>query len=493
MPRWSLPRPDDGLDLTARMTRVRVPHKSAVHHSLAAHVRAHDDHLPIAEFPMFDDTTTRAKAPVRSLGLDFGTTNSVAAITQPDGAVATATFSNAGTTEATCRSALGFSRAGTSGETRTEVGPWAVERYLTDPMDCRFLQSFKTFAASASFRSTIIHGRTYRYEDLMAAFLERMLALSDVALEPAARRLIIGRPVAYAGFAPDPKLAEQRYGAALAKCGIDEVHYVYEPVAAAFYYAQRLTHNATVLVADFGGGTSDFSIVRFEVGRSGLKAVPLAKTGVGLAGDRFDYRIIDHVVSPRLGKGSRYKSFDKMLDFPSHYFANFGAWNQLAIMKSAQTLRELRQLARVSDAPGQLEMLIRIIEEDLGYPLYKAVSEAKFALSHEQSARLCFDSEGIRIEATIEREEFERWIAPDLQQIDTAVAAALEQAGLQAGEIDKVFLTGGTSFVPALKKRFIDRFGAEQIETGDQLLSIAYGLALIGAQDDLTRWTVREN
>jgi hypothetical chaperone protein len=356
---------------------------------------------------MSDDKKPRAGAPVRSqkvrskparspsvrsLGLDFGTTNSVAAINRPDGSVATATFTHAGVSEATCRSALGFSRQPGAGETRIEVGPWAVERYLADPMDCRFLQSFKTFAASASFRSTIIHGRTYRYEDLMAAFLERMLAQADTPLEPETRRLVIGRPVAYAGHAPDPRLAEERYGAALAKCGIDEVHYVYEPVAAAFYYAQRLTRDATVLVADFGGGTSDFSIIRFALGRDGLKAVPLAKTGVGLAGDRFDYRIIDHVVSPKLGKGSRYKSFDKMLDFPSHYFANFAAWHQLAIMKSSQTLRELRQLARVSDTPEQLEMLITIIEEDLGYALYKAVSEAKFMLSREPVAELRFAS-----------------------------------------------------------------------------------------------------
>ena len=441
---------------------------------------------------MPEDTPRRAGAPVRSVGLDFGTTNSVAAVRCPDGSVVTATFTHGAETESTCRTALGFSRQVSSGETLIEVGPWAVERYLNDPTGCRFLHSFKTFAASASFRSTMIHGRSSTYEDIMAAFVGRMFSKADLPLGAETRRLVIGRPVAYAGHAPDARLAEQRYSAALAKCGITDVHFVYEPVAAAYFYAQRLKENATVLVADFGGGTSDFSIVRFEVGKDGLHAVPLAKTGVGLAGDRFDYRIIDHVVSPRLGKGSQYKSFDKMLDFPTHYFANFAAWNQLAIMKSSQTLRELRQLARASNAPEQLEMLITIIEEDLGYPLYKAVSEAKLALSHDTSALLSFRSEEIVIEATIERAEFERWIEPDLRQIDQAVAAALVQAGLEAGDIDKVFLTGGTSFVPAVRDRFVARFGPDRIETGDQLLSIAYGLALIGEAEDFERWIVRE-
>ena len=439
---------------------------------------------------MPDDLSARATLAAGSLGLDFGTTNSVAALVRPDGSVQTAQFAHGGAIETVCRSAISFFN--TRGATLTEVGPWAVDRYLADPMGCRFLQSFKTFAASASFHSTAIHGRAWRYEDLMAAFIEKMLAQSEPPLAQAARRLVIGRPVAYAGYAPDAALAQTRYLAALAKCGVEDVHFVYEPVAAAFYFAQRLERDATVLVADFGGGTSDFSIVRFSLGKEGLRAIPMAKTGVGLAGDRFDFRIIDNVVSPKLGKGSRYKSFDKMLDFPTHYFTNFAAWHQLAIMKAGPTLRELRQLAKASDAPDEIEMLIAIIEEDLGYPLYKAVSETKLALSHNEQAQLSFNCEGIVIEANVERADFERWIEPDLQRIDHAVEAALEQAGLAAGEIDKVFLTGGTSFVPAVRARFAARFGEERLETGDQLLSIAYGLALIGGEKDIERWTVRE-
>ena len=162
-------------------------------------------------------------------------------------------------------------------------------------------------------------------------------------------------------------------------------------------------------------------------------------------------------------------------------------------MKSAQTLRELRQLARTSDAPEQLEMLLTIIEEDLGYPLYRAVSETKLSLSRNEVAQLSFHSEGIDIDVPVARSDFERWIEPDLQQIDDAVGAALQQAGLEAKEIDKVFLTGGTSFVPAVQARFVSRFGQERIETGDPLLSIAYGLALIGEEEDISRWTVRES
>jgi hypothetical chaperone protein len=435
------------------------------------------------------EATKDSNFPASSMGLDFGTTNSVAAVIGTDGGVQTARFLHDGETDSVCRSAISFFKTGAA--TSVEVGPWAVDRYLADPMDCRFLQSFKTFAASTSFHSTAIHGRPWRYEDLMAAFIDQMLTRGEPSLASFRGRLVIGRPVTYAGHAPEAALAQTRYLAALAKCGIDDVHFVYEPVAAAFYFAQRLEQDATVLVADFGGGTSDFSIVRFTLDKDGLRGIPMARTGVGLAGDRFDYRIIDNLVSPRLGKGSHYKSFNKMYDFPVHYFANFAAWHQLAIMKSGATLRELRQLAKASDAPDEIEMLITIIEDDLGYPLYKAVSEAKLAISHQEQAQLSFHSDGISIEATLERDAFERWIEPDLQRIDQAVDAALEQAGLTIGDIDKVFLTGGTSFVPAVRSRFM-RFGEDKLESGDQLLSIASGLALIGQEKDIQRWTTRE-
>jgi hypothetical chaperone protein len=429
--------------------------------------------------------------PVRSLGLDFGTTNSVAVFRGADG-IRTASFPDAQENHSVFRTALSFWRDRETSSVNTEAGPWAIQRFIADPEACRFLQSFKTFAASAAFRSTIIHGKTYRFEDLMAAFIETMSGHADQTLIAPPQRLMMGRPVTFAGLSPKAALAEERYDAALAQAGFGEVHYVYEPVAAAFYFAQRLKRDATVLVADFGGGTSDFSIINFTLETDGIRAHPLAQSGVGIAGDRFDYRIIDNVASPTLGKGSRYKSFDKMLDVPSHYFANFARWNQLAVMKSGSTLRELRQLARASEEPERLEKLIEIIEEDLGYPLYKAVSETKFALSSQERARLTFHSGSIAIDAEVDRRDFERWIAPDIAEIEGAVEQALATAGLPATAIDKVFLTGGSSFVPAVRRLFEHRFGAKKIETGEQLLSIAYGLALIGEQEDLERWTVRE-
>ena len=153
---------------------------------------------------------------------------------------------------------------------------------------------------------------------------------------------------------------------------------MYEPVGAAFFYARELDRDATILVADFGGGTSDFSVMRFSQSGGSLRATPLSHTGIGIAGDAFDYRIVDKVVSPRLGKGGSYRSMGKVLTLPNRHYANLARWNQLAMMKGSGDLQELKDLAKDALDPEPLQKFIDIIEYDLGFALYRAVSAAKW-------------------------------------------------------------------------------------------------------------------
>ena len=143
----------------------------------------------------------------------------------------------------------------------------------------------------------------------------------------------------------------------------------------------------------------------------------MGHAGIGIAGDAFDYRIVDQVVSPRLGKGGLYRSMDKILTIPNHYYANFARWNQLAMMKGSGDLKELRELARVALDPEPLEKFIDIIEYDLGFALYRAVSSAKMALSSQDETDFQFQGEGVDIQATITRADFEGWIAEDVGRI----------------------------------------------------------------------------
>src|SRR5213079_2376031 len=154
------------------------------------------------------------------------------------------------------------------------------------------------------------------------------------------------------------------------------------PVGAAFFFARELDHDATVLVGDFGGGTSDFSIIRFERPKKGqgageMRAIPLGRAGVGVAGDAFDYRIIDHLVSPALGKGSSYSSFGKTLPIPNRYYSAFARWDQLALMRASRDMREIRSLVRDATEPEKIARLVETLDENYGYQLYRSVSRLK--------------------------------------------------------------------------------------------------------------------
>ena len=149
----------------------------------------------------------------------------------------------------------------------SEAGPWAIQRFIELAGDCRFIQSLKSFAASRLFESTYVYGHVYRFEDLFTTFFEALRKHATPQLDHLPRDVLVGRPVEYAGSRPDAGLAMQRYQAALAPFGFERIRQVYEPVAAAFFYAQTLEDSATVLVADFGGGTTDFSVIALRRGK----------------------------------------------------------------------------------------------------------------------------------------------------------------------------------------------------------------------------------
>ncbi|MBM7045382.1 MULTISPECIES: Hsp70 family protein [Rhizobium] len=426
----------------------------------------------------------------RALGFDFGTTNTVLALA--DGpATRSVAFNSAAGTADSMRTALSFMKDPGLGAAalKVEAGHAAIQQFIDNPGDCRFLQSIKTFAASALFQGTLIFAKRHRFEDLMEIFVRRLRAYAGDGWPTDISRIVAGRPVHFAGANPDPALATERYNAALSRFGFPEIHYVYEPVAAAFYFAQHLKKDATVLVADFGGGTTDYSLIRFETHAGKLTATPIGHSGVGIAGDHFDFRMIDNIVSPAIGKGSFFRSFDKLLEMPTSYYANFGRWNQLSIFKTSREYADLKTLVRSSLEPEKLETFIDLVEHDEGYPLYQAVSATKMALSADEEAEFNFPPLGKAGRKLVRRADFEKWIADDLARIEGALDDVLTTTRTSPDAIDKVFLTGGTSFVPAVRRIFTERFGQERIETGGELLSIAHGLALIGEREDIAQWT----
>ncbi len=425
-----------------------------------------------------------------SIGIDFGTTNTVVAIAKPGEAVRAVTFHDGREQSDIYRSVLCFEQLAASRfDVEASAGMKAISAYLTSVHETRFIQSFKSHVASALFDETRIFSRGYKFEDLLSTFFRLSLRDADDQLADLGGRVVSGRPVAFVGAAPDEALAVRRYGEAYRRIGIHEPIYVYEPVGAAFYHAQRLKSDALVLVCDFGGGTSDFSLIRFERRGDGIGATPIGHAGVAVAGDNFDYRIIDAVVSPRLGKGTQFKSFDKILPIPQHYHTSFARWHQLAMLKTPEHLRELERLQRTSLSPEKIAMFLDIIRNDWGFNIYRAVSDTKVRLSSATTASFALRLGELNIEQQVSRRDFEHWIADDIARIERTVDQLLQAEGVPFNEIDSVFLTGGSSFIPAVRRVFETRFGAQRLTVGENFHSVAFGLALIGLEDDLGPWS----
>jgi hypothetical chaperone protein len=399
------------------------------------------------------------------VGIDFGTTNSAIAVLGGDAAPEL---------DGPLRSILHFhpERRERSGRLVPAVGPRAVEAWLESRGEGRLIQSAKSFLASRLFTSTNVFGTTFSLQTLVSYILRELRALGEARFGPLGARAVVGRPVAFAGA--DEALALRRLRAALLEAGFRDVRFELEPIAAAWEYERRLGRDALVLVGDFGGGTSDFCLLRVGAGRR-----VLGHAGVPVAGDAFDGKLVRHLVSPRLGRGDAFESiFGRVLPVPSWLYAHLERWHHVSFLRSTRTLRLLHDLRRDALDPGPLEALLHLVEHDLGFELYQAVQRAKLELSLKDATRFVFREGPLAIETLVTRADFEGWIAEELSAFEACVDDLLSRSSVAPADVDRVFLTGGSSLVPAVRRIFERRFGAERLDAGDEFVSVARGLAL---------------
>jgi hypothetical chaperone protein len=428
-------------------------------------------------------------------GIDFGTTNSAVAMLQPGKELQLARFTFRGEEIPSCRSVLYFEQSKTAnGQRRVHgySGPGAIERYLEAEEKGRLIQSLKSHLASRTLTGTEVFGRRHRLEELIARIVSDLRKRAEEQFMLPVRKATVGRPVRFVGAESEEEdeFATSRVREAFMSAGFEAVDFELEPVGAAFAYEATLDHDELILIGDFGGGTSDFSLLRVgpEVSRRGRRPEDLlGNSGVGLAGDAFDARIVRKLVSPALGSNSEARSLDKILPaVPAWIYAHLERWHYLSFLRT-NNVREILKSARIRALePEKIEALIAVIQGDLGYQLHQAVQKVKYELSQSESAEFAFrdgapGASTVELRIPVTRAQFEGWIDEDLAAIEHSVDALLRSTGVEAREVDRVFLTGGTSFVPAVRRIFINRFGQDRIRGGNEFTSVAQGLALCGA------------
>jgi hypothetical chaperone protein len=431
-----------------------------------------------------------SQASKRAIGIDFGTTNSSIACADRSGDVQLARFPYLGSLTDSYRSLLYLQQAKVGGANtlKSWTGPEGIEQYLSADVKGRLIQSLKSFLSSRNLHSTEVFGRRHTIEDLIARILRDLREKAEHQFGIRIRSAIVGRPVHFVGAEKheDDDYAEGRLRSAFELAGYESVGIEMEPVAAAHYYQSTLDHDELILIGDFGGGTSDFSLV--HVGptvrrREHVSGNIVGNAGVGIAGDAFDAKIVRHLVSPALGAGSQLRSLGKILTVPNWVYIRLERWHHLSLLRGREVLAMLKGVHAQSLEPEKIGALIHFIKEDLGFHLHRAVQKVKSDLSNTAQATFQFSDGFVDLEATVKRATFEEWISEELEKVAGCVDSLLTSSGVLPKDVDMVFLTGGSSFVPAVRRIFETRFGKQRIRGGNEFTSVARGLAL-KAMDD---------
>lgn len=364
------------------------------------------------------------------------------------------------------------------------VGNEATLEYVNDGMNGRFMKAIKRVLPRSSFTETLIYGKKYTSSDLVSLIVKELKERADKKIGEECTSAIIGRPV----FFDDDditkdELAETRLSKAMILAGFTNFKFQYEPIAAAFAYEKTINKNEKVLVADFGGGTTDFTYIELSPNNNNenRKKDILATGGIYVGGDSFDSAFMMNELAPFFGRDLKYESMPgKMLDIPSKYFFNISNWEKMNFYNSYKIIEELNRYYVFTGKDSKLKNLITLVEKNLGYQIFKSIEQTKIDLSKRNDTDFYFKNYDIFIEEPISIEKYNEIISNNILKIENYLDEFLKLNNINLNEINTIFLTGGSSLVKAVHNIFTKRFDSELIKTGDNFLSVSKGLAYSG-------------
>jgi hypothetical chaperone protein len=409
-------------------------------------------------------------------GIDFGTSNSSVGVCDAAGA-----------------RLLPIQRGATSVPTAlffdfddhsTTYGHDALDRFVMHEPG-RYLRAIKSVLGARLFEEkTQVGRRRLGFGDIIAAFLRFLRAAAGENLGAPPTSVVLGRPAFFVDDDPEADAKAQRQLEAAARAaGFTEIAFQFEPIAAALDYEQSVTAEQIALVADIGGGTSDFSVVRVSPERarsSDRRQDILGFTGVHIGGTDFDRLLAMASVMPQLGLRS--PLLRKGLDAPSWYFSDLATWHRINFLYEQKVLSQVRGVLRDSAEPEKIERLLRVLEERKGHELLAGVEAAKIELSHADLATLDLEDSVPGVSLKIARTELEAAVADSLARIRLRIADVLRMAGLTEDLVSAVFLTGGATRMPSVRTAIAAAVPSARLIAGDAVGSVATGLALDAAR-----------
>ncbi|MDP2005793.1 MAG: Hsp70 family protein [Rubrivivax sp.] len=417
------------------------------------------------------------------VAIDFGTSNSAVAL--PDGAGVRLVALEPG--QPTMPTAV-FYRGDTPAQQLDAdrlYGRAALAAYV-EGLDGRLMRSMKSILGSSLLDqgTDIGGGRSVRYRDVVTGYLRRLKTQAEGEAGHALTRVVLGRPVF---FVDDDPARDAQAAAALEtaarQVGFTEVQFQYEPIAAALDHESQVTREQLVLVADIGGGTSDFSLVRVgpaRRGRAERRDDILGNHGVHLAGTDFDRHVELASILPLLGyralRPARPGETPRAV--PSGVYFDLATWHLINTVYAPARVAELRGMKGWYADPRQHARLMATVQDRLGHALATAAEQAKIdvALHGQAHIDLGLLERGLR--ADLKENQAAAAIEADLERIVQAAAETVRAAGVAPGAVAVLYFTGGSTGLRPLVDRIAAGFPAAERVRGDRFASVAQGLGL---------------
>jgi hypothetical chaperone protein len=410
-----------------------------------------------------------------ALGIDFGTSNSAVASVAADGLARLVPLEGAATAMPT---AVFFN----SEDHSTHFGREAVSLYLAG-VEGRLMRSLKSLLGSSLLEEeTAVGGGMLSFKAIISRFLGELRGRAGRHLDHEPRRVVIGRPVHFVDDDParDAR-AQEALAQAAATAGFSDISFELEPIAAALDYERRVTRESLVLIVDIGGGTSDFTVVRLgpqRMERADRQEDILATTGVHIGGTDYDQKLNLEQVMPLLGFRHLGPSGREV---PSPAFIDLSSWHLIHWMYTPRMLRQAREL-RSSYADTRLhDRLMEVLQQRLGHLLASEVEQAKIRSSVTgDSALIDLRQVESGLQASLGATEMAAHLATLLDRVVQCAADCVERAGLEPGQLDAVYLTGGSSSLRPFQQALRQRFPDTAIVEGDLFGGVASGLGYVG-------------
>lgn len=440
----------------------------------------------------------------RAIGIDYGTSNTVAAALETDGRARVLQLDPDSGASDPCllKSLLYF-----PDRNQSFFGKKAIDQYFDLGMEGRFLQSIKRLLPNPEFTGTSLFGRHAGIEALVARFLQDLrLRIEKEVGSVAGIPIFFGRPARYSQDSSREGLAVVRFKRAIEMAGFDleRVRLVEEPVAAMVAATTGKTHSTkaaqslagsdasekgpVTLIADLGGGTSDFTLfqkVSTRVQPQGIHT--FAVHGVSVAGDALDSNFFVAKLQERFGAGIRYQRpfSSNILTMPTALMKLLPKWHHHAFLRERATWNFILVLRKELVDPEQkplLENLITLVEDNLGYRLHLSVEDLKLRLSQEAKSDFGFKSYPIDIAFDVPRAEFESIIGVSVDAIGATALETCRIGRVNPEEVEALQFTGGTSKVPLIRERLSKLFPRAKLVDQDTFTAVAEGLALHGLE-----------